>query len=513
MESDDRFASESTLVPNTRPQSGSKADELLSASKENQAPSFANSQSANDEIRTVVNPDQAPQEPIQPSGPSDGKSELTTGGDDPKQEGPTVTGTFDVNDDSSSDYITESEGEISGEALLWCRTTKRNHGDLVGWGVTRCPACSQRVKQPKPKPTPETQIDSTGRRRGQFRYSNKFLWSTGVHMFSEPWPDLLDLDRDRGKLAMAKGSTDESVLEIVTVVATNLSPNSRARNNTNWIISNSSVGTQTVGKEVIIHSRRVMDALQFLIKYYPDLDLGGLAVRIPQPYALFYHHINEIKAFQDTHHRPKEDQPANDTPTPGSKRTHIQTCDEETYKHLEILREVIENDNLTEVQEELDRHHQSPAVATYSMLWLLFKPGTKVYIRRLGSPVSAGVVLSIQGGDLDPGKSEPFSIDYWTLGFDGARLGRLPHNFVIKPFVGERRISELEITPCNFYDAEDSGALRDHLINRGQKYWKFLPGFQVDYEGKLPKDQSDWVGLSVQPAIMQRTAILSHGTF
>lgn len=415
-------------------------------------------------------------------------------GDHPKDDDPPASKPLDIVDDSSSSYISDSDDDGGGDALLWCRKTRRNHGELVDWGVVTCPACYQKIKKPKPEPVPKAQPEPPpARRRAQFRYSNKFLWSTGVPMFSEPWPDLLDLDRDRGRLVMAQEPTDEPVLEIVTIVATNLSPNSRARNNTNWIISNSSVGVQCVGKEVIIHSRRVMDALQTLITYYPRLDLGGLSLHISQPYALFYHHIDAIKALQDTYHRLKEDQSENQTPTPSSKPAHPQIRDEETYKHLEIVREVIEQENLAEVQEEIGRHHQSPAVATYSMLWLLFKPGTKVYVRRMGLPVSAGVVLSIQGGDLSPGKSEPFSIDYWTLKFDGARLGRCPHEFIVKPFVGERRISELEVAPCSFYDAEDSGVLRDFLIDRGQKYWKFLPGSQVDYQGELPKDQSDWV--------------------
>lgn len=331
--------------------------------------------------------------------------------------------------------------------------------------------------------------DPTARRRAKVRYSNKFLWVNGKEMFSEPWPELLDLDRDRGKLAMSQRPSDEPVIQIVTIVATNLTFSSRPRRSTKWILSNTSLGTECVGKEVIIRSRRVLDALGSLITYYPRVDLGVLSLRISQPYALFYHYIDEIKAFQDTY-RPQGN------PSSASNSVNFKGCDEETYNHLDIVREFIEGENLGEVQEEISRHRQQPAIATYAMLRLLFKPGTIVYVRPMGMPVSVGVVLSIQGGDLSPGESDPFFIDYWTLEFDGIRLGRCPHDFIIKPFAGERKISELEVSPCGYYDAEDSGMLRETLINRGRKYWRFLPGVQVDYDGKLPEDQSDWVDLS-----------------
>lgn len=174
---------------------------------------------------------------------------------------------------------------------------------------------------------------------------------------------------------------------------------------------------------------------------------------------------------------------------------HLTACDEDTYKNLSIVREVIEQQSLAEVRMELKRNQQRPALATYSMLWLLFKPGTKVYIQRMGGPTVVGVVLSIQGGELNPETTDDFSVDYWYLGFDGSRLGRRPGKCRVKPFTGERKISGLEISPCTHCDAEDGNALRDSLIKRGQKYWKYLPGSQVDYAGKLPKDQSDWVGL------------------
>lgn len=523
MDDGDQHASQNAVVQHASLPSDSTAKESISTTKEDAAPSSPRGQRASEDNSLVENSHSEPQGFMQPAAPSEIKSEHAIVTSRSKGQGDIVSAVIDIsNSDYSSDSSFDSEQEAAGGALLWCRKTKRSHAELLAWGVSKCPSCRQKVKKPRPKPMSQVAeaqqastadpSDPTARRRAQFRYSNKFLWSNGGIFFSEPWPDLLDLDRDRGKLAKSQGSTEEPVLEIVTVVATNLS-HSRARNDTTWIISNSA-GLQCVGKEVIIHSRRVMDAFQTLITYYPNFDLGGMTVLISQPYALFYHHYNEIRAFQDTFLRPKDSQPDDEHSTRSSKRANPKVCDEETYKHLEIVREFIEQENLAEVQKEIDRHNQTPAVATYSMLWLLFKPGTKVYVRRLGLPVNVGVVLSIQGGELSPGRSETFSIDYWSFRFDGTRLGRCPFDFVVKPFVGEKKISELEITPCSFYDAEDSGALRDSLIDRGLKYWRFLSGYQVDYQGKLPKDDSEWVSISsyTLPSL-HGTAILSRDMF
>lgn len=471
-----------------------------STTKQQEETSFANDQDADDEVPTLGSPSQGPQRVVEPTQTSDTIFQHM----DHRMSKPT-----DLDESNrDSDIRSDSDDDIGGDTSLWCQRTKLNHGDLLWWGLSICPSCGQNVNKPLPKTLPQkskiqgadtaASKDQAQSRRAQLRYTNRFLWSNGGHIFSEPWPELFDLDRYRGKLAMTQGPKDQLELEIVTKVVTNLPLNSRPQHSTNWIISNTSMGTEYVGKDFIIHSERVVDALEALVPYYPKVHIRGLPLLIPQPYALFYHNRDEIQEFQSTYNRTREDQPGTEGPNTASRCAHLKICDEETYKQLDFVRGYIERENLREVQEEVKRHQQKPAAATYSMLWLLFKPGTKVYVRRLGSPVHCGVVLSIQGGGLKPERSVPFSIDYWTLEFDGTRMGRFPLDFAFKPFPGEKRIAELEVTPCNYYDAEDSGVLRDTLLNRGVKFWKFLPGFQVDYKGKLPKDQSDWVGLFLQ---------------
>lgn len=506
METDTSPTSEDTVVQIASSQSESKATGSLSSTDNETVPSLEKRLSSNDSSTISVNPQylQVSEGHVQHTGLSQIKSEHKTVGDGGTEHGVPLQ-RVDVVEPNENSHAS-LEDKIGGGALLWCQVTKRNHGELVEWGISKCPACKQECKQeiqgPRQGPRPqtiqqlsETQASDKPVPRSQIQYSNKFLWNNGAFPFWERWPDLLDLDRDRGKFAMSQGPTDEPVLEIVSVVTTNLAPTPGVRYSSNWIISNMSLVPDQVSKEVIIRSRRVMHVFRTLVTYYPNLNLRDAFLTISHPYALFHQYFEQIEEFQDTFHHSKEENSGMEHPNRALNRAQLKICDEETYKHLNTVREVIEGENGGDVREEIERHHQSPAVATYSMLWLLFKPGTKVYVRRLGSPVSVGVVLSVQGGELSLEKSDPFSIDYWTLEFDGTRLGRCPNDFVFKPFAGEKNISELEVTPCSYYDAEDAGNLRDALIDRGLKYWRFLPGFQVDYRGKLPKEQREWVGI------------------
>lgn len=329
-------------------------------------------------------------------------------------------------------------------------------------------------------------------------YSNRFIDPEDDVLVSEPWPEVLDLDRERGRLAWSTTQHDKPMIELVTIVRTNLS--ARDVNvyrfnhyDTRGVLSDPRSATDYVGKEVVIDSVRIIDAFKAIVTYYPGLELQGIKMTIPEPYCVFYHYFDEIKAFQrncfasaDHHVGDGETEPS---PLGPSSRYH----DVETRHHLEILCQVIEEQNLQEVELERERHRQNPPVATYRMLWLLFRPGTKVYDFSSGRTV-VGIVQSTH---VDTGVRRPGlrTVKFWNLDFDGFKLGRrsLQHDF--KPFEGERRITELAVCPCDIYDAQDQQRLRGELVSRGKMLWRLLrePGAQVDYKGRLPTEGIEWV--------------------
>lgn len=422
-------------------------------------------------------------------------------------------------DDRESGSYSADESEEDTDPTLWCSVTRLSHAQLLVWRLSTCPVCKQSLSRPRPHavaiakvPPAERAVSRPGTPsdasqdegpppRPRVGYSNRFLYDSDDIAVAEPWPHMLDLDRDRGKLSEA--ASVEPVVELVTIVRTNMNehrlrletPYSRGPNffSTSGILTSSRVATTYIGLEVVVNSRSVIAAFKRMITYYPDLDLSGTSLKIAQPYAVFYHYRDEIKSYRRTY--PGSSDYRSDYHHPDADRAGFKTCDEETYEHLGAMQEVIEGESLHEVEKEMILHQQTPSVATYHMLWLLFKPGTKVYRFERGRR-TAGVVLSVEMDNPIEGKADALYIRYWNLGFNGYKLGRSEDYCLLKPFEGSRRITELEICPCSFFDAEDSGSLRESLIDQGKKYWRLIQGSQVDYSGKLPTDNSEWVRIA-----------------
>lgn len=333
------------------------------------------------------------------------------------------------------------------------------------------------------------------------KYSNKFLGRGNRIVTIHPWPEALDLDQERGKPAGSKAGHHKPIIELVTIVRTNIEINPYTQDlhrDTRAILSDPRVTAEFVGKEVAIDSVRIVDAFKAMITYYPGLELRGITMTIPEPFCVFYHYYEELKALRETQNHSTES--PNENKHTENTTTGHETHNSETVEHLKILCDFIEGQNLKDVELERKRHLQNPPVATYRMMWLLFKPGTRIYNFSSGR-ATAGVVISAQ---TDSGSQRPGlrSLKFWTLDFDGFKLGRreLSHNF--RPFDGEKMVSELPVSPCDLYDAQDNNRLRDELIHRGKMFWKFLPGAQVDYDGKLPNEAIEWVSplLSLDPS-------------
>lgn len=326
-------------------------------------------------------------------------------------------------------------------------------------------------------------------------YSNRFLDRNGQFLFTQSWPEALDFDLERGKAAGLMAQSHKPIIELITTVKTNIDTANKVYSDTPAILSNPSVTADYSLREVVIHSICIIEAFKATILYYPGLDLQGMELTISEPYSAFWHYHQELKAIQTTGctflEPPVGDKQPETTPT-GS-----QSPNADTIQHLKLLCDLIESQNLEEVKLEQERHRQDPPVATYQMMWLLFKPGTRVYYFSDGR-ATAGVVVSIQT-DNDPQRLGPRSLKLWSLDFDGFKLGRRALRYKFKPFDGEKRVSELHVCPCDIYDAYDNSCLRSELISRGRKFWNFLPGIQVDYEGKLPNEAMEWVSLPNPP--------------
>lgn len=405
-------------------------------------------------------------------------------------------------------------------ASLWCPVRGRNHAKLIAFGLESCPLCNQDLKPPPKIGVSGLQAESveTIEEASQKGVSDgsqsdngsetpqeseptfyiQFLDNAGGHVTRRLWHEILDLETERAKMSR---QTDPPV-EMATVVATSLSsewrkhmaPSELEKLASNFL-TNPNFTMEIKYLRVDIRSDHVKQALRQIVTYSPNSELSNELVFMITPYCLFYHHWDAIKAYQRTFKGAKDYEEGNGRINPRSQEKGFKPCDEITYNHLIVLRNAIESQNLAAVLEEKKRHEQSPALATFGMLWLLLKSGTTVYTKIHGK-LAACVIKTFSFSPHFRLRKEfsAYRVQLWHLQYDGKVLGR--HELVryISAFEGEKRLIDLEIIPADFYDAYDGGGLRKRLEARGEKYFKFISGpRQVNYRGDSIGDVVYWV--------------------
>lgn len=404
----------------------------------------------------------------------------------------------------------ESPDGISS-ASLWCPATLRSHASLVEWNIVFCEFCKQSLSPPEKKEKSaednkekvnekEEKVNKEDKDKGgkepDIIYKNKYL-DTGNDILSvHTWHEQLDLERERQSINTV-GSA-KAVIEVISIVVTDAEREDFSWSDRNEvfqnIIKNPKVVVDEGGREIVVNSKPVIKALRKIITYYPDLQLIGQSLTLVPPYCVYYHHMEEIRAYQLTWtgangHEARQKHPM-------EKRNDFTPCNEETYHHLSMLGDIMEKQEFETVTEEMSRYQRSPPVATYRMLWLLLKPGTTVYTN-LGGSIDACVISSVSF-DFAVGKPpEKYRVNLWYLDFDGVKLGRCPCHIDIWPFDGEREITHLDVIPSKYYDNKDDGEMRRRLESRGRKYFNLISGAQVDYEGETLGDQRRWVRFQV----------------
>lgn len=216
-------------------------------------------------------------------------------------------------------------------------------------------------------------------------------------------------------------------------------------------------------KELIIHSEPIIKALRAIVDYYPGQSLLGNTISIKEPFSILVHFRKELQEYRES-------------------------CDDaETYHHIGVLQKYLE-DNLGEkILEEDERYKRPTPVATFEMLWMLYKPGMDVYAniddQRGGLVVQSCLPTADATKAIKMGQLSPLKIMMWSMDFDGRHLGRRPHEVIIVPFEGEREITSLKVIPAHYLDADPELSPRKALEDRGEKYYKMLMGKQMDYKG------------------------------
>lgn len=422
--------------------------------------------------------------------------------------------------------IVSTEPKAQTLASLWCPVRGRNHSNLIEFGLEFCPLCKQNLRPPpdiglsdpqaKSLETKEeasekgasdgsqSDSESEAAQDSEPKYSIQFLDNSRGHITIRPWHEVLDLDTERAKLSTKTGPP----VETVTVVSTSLSSEWRKRmapgqleRVASSLLTNPNYTMEIDYVRVDIGSDHIRQALRQIVTYSPGGRLSQALNFIDMPYCLFYHHLDAIKSYQSTFTGAKDYDEDSGGIYSRTQKLGIKSCDEITYNHLNALRNAIEPQNLAAVLEEKKRHEQSPALATFSMLWVLLKPGTTVYTKIHGR-LAACVIkeFSFYPQFSIRKESTAYMVRLWHLQYDGRVLGRHELTRYISTFEGEKKLIDLEIVPAKVYDAHDGGRLRKSLEARGEKYFKFIAGpRQVNYRGESLGNVAYWVIAAQKP--------------
>lgn len=224
-----------------------------------------------------------------------------------------------------------------------------------------------------------------------------------------------------------------------------------------------------------INSPAIITALQSVMEYYPDLSFSEDSNYIWEPYAALIHHEEELKAYRDQFN-----------PNVINSRDELCQRNANAYEHLGILQKVLFERSGKAVETERQRHARG--VATFEMLWLLFRPGTDVYCDIAGDGnYDAYVVKSVAGGMLG-GRPSTLEIYLWQMDYDGEKIGRRKYSFHQPVYDGEKEITSLIVVPCEFWkeeskEGEEIKPLKKKLEERGKVFFKLAQRQCMDYDG------------------------------
>ncbi|KAL3481764.1 hypothetical protein BJX99DRAFT_253289 [Aspergillus californicus] len=232
-------------------------------------------------------------------------------------------------------------------------------------------------------------------------------------------------------------------------------------------------------EEMVIRSPHLVNAIKSVVKYYPKQETAGDTITVSDPYFFLLHHDRELANYFERLGDGNENEDEEQT----------------AQEHFKILQAFLDARWKRKIEKETARHEQTPPVATFEMLWMLFRPGTRVF----ASDLLAGYV--VRSLKMDP---EGLNVDLWYLEFDGSYLDRRPQSTWIPTYEGVREITALSVYPMQLErggtEHHFNSNLQEKLIQRGKKSWSciekvFRKNFvEVKYAGRLLGSGVDYKG-------------------
>lgn len=219
-----------------------------------------------------------------------------------------------------------------------------------------------------------------------------------------------------------------------------------------------------------IKSRAVIHALRTVIGYYPGVRLTGDTVSLSEPFPLLFHYRQELQDYRDEF----ADQ---------SRRNEDCVEDPNLATDIKALLDLFEDMCGQNVRDELLRYELDQPTCTHDMLWMLYKPGTDVYVDlNENKEFNACVARSVDFTYAEK-RASTYKLEGWRMAEDNMFVGTSSSIVVmVVPFAGEKYIADLSMFPCRFMTKEKHGTTHDErykqLVKRGELYYNLLKGPQ-----------------------------------
>ena len=393
--------------------------------------------------------------------------------------------------------------QFNNFASPWCSKIQYGHHALLQVGIYKCPSCKQDLlkkgKQDAKNKEKDTQADLKSVQPAP-AYFIDFRDLEDKSITIDSWPEPFDLITARKGVVMK----DSAIFEVITELNTSI-PSEEHRYSYNrdallqtGILNDSRVRIAVKSSKIVIRSDALIGLITNTVSYYPSMTLGGETVTLKEPYTVLAHYLEDFDAYRAAYLERKDNEAHLASSRIESTAELNATCSKEASEHLDMLFDYVNNFVFKgRIKEERDRH--AKGVCTYRMLWLLFKPGTTVYLESQGQLLAyvvygMDVDSSILSPDITHFKAYHFGL--WNLDYDGYFVGRKSSHVMIPYFDGEISISSLQIVPCSIKDNEDGGKTRRRLEEEGEKWCKLLCGKQIYYSGELQECSREYVSIN-----------------
>jgi hypothetical protein len=236
----------------------------------------------------------------------------------------------------------------------------------------------------------------------------------------------------------------------------------------------------SINTRLKIHSSHLINALRELIPYYPQLGLMTKeTIEILSPYQPLVHYMDALKNYKTS--QPK----SHDFEMVVITNDHIDTL-------LELLNYLIDD----EIKVERERHLRKPPVCTWNYSWMLFPPGTFVWVQNPNEDPKAAIVTSLRdfrspggvGGfhpqDIGAPQAKGARLNTWIIEYNSdMHLDGMNDICSVDYFEGEKEISSLNVCPKKWSTVTPK--IIEEQMRRGKMYAELFKPCYMEYSGQV----------------------------